>query len=207
MLVGKPLDFFFFYGSIHTYLSVMRIEALAANAGVELRWHPFNLREILIEQNNSAFVRNSVRLAYNWRYIERRATRLGIPFKGRAPYPVEPDLLALRVGTVAAAEGWCADYTRATFRAWFLDGKPAGLPSSVNSVLADLGRKPAPIVARAAASEFAARLKDETDAARRLGIFGAPSFAIETEIFWGDDRLDEAIAFAASVKRPVRAGH
>jgi 2-hydroxychromene-2-carboxylate isomerase len=193
----EPLDFYFFYGSIHTYLSVMRIEALAAKAGVELRWHPFNLREILIEQNNTAFARNPVRLAYNWRDIERRAARLGIPFKGRAPYPVEPDLLSSRVGMIAAAEGWCADYTKATFRAWFLDGKPAGVPSSVNSVLVDLGRKPAPTVARAAAPEIAARLKDETDAARRLGIFGSPSFAVGTEIFWGDDRLDEAIAFAA----------
>lgn len=64
-------------------------------------------------------------------------------------------------------------------------------------MLVDLGRKPAPIVARAIAPEIAERLKDETDAARRLGIFGAPSFAVGTEIFWGDDRLDEAIAFAA----------
>ncbi|MDE2229683.1 MAG: DsbA family protein [Alphaproteobacteria bacterium] len=117
--MGRPLDFFFFYGSIHSYLSVMRIEPLAAKAGVAVRWRPFNLREILIEQNNTAFAKNPVRLAYNWRDIERRAARLGIPFKGRAPYPVEPDLLALRVGIAAAAEGWCADYTRATFRACF----------------------------------------------------------------------------------------
>lgn len=101
--MAKPLDFFFFYGSIHTYLSVMRIEALAAKARVQLRWHPFNLREILIEQGNTAFARNSVRLAYNWRDIERRAALLGIAFKGPAPYPVEPVLLALRVGTIAAA--------------------------------------------------------------------------------------------------------
>lgn len=196
--MARPLDFFLFYGSIHTYLSVMRIETLAAKAGVELRWRPFNLREILIEQNNTAFARNPVRLAYNWRDIERRAARLGVAFKGRAPYPVEPDLLALRIGTIAATEGWCADYSRATFRAWFLDGKSAGLPSSVESVLAELGRRPASIIDRAGSSDIAGRLKQETETARRLGIFGAPSFAIGSEIFWGDDRLDEAIEFAAS---------
>src|SRR5215469_1961967 len=99
--MAEMLDFFFFYGSIHTYLSVMRIGHLAQAAGVTIVWRPFNLREILIEQNNTAFARNPVRLAYNWRDIERRAQRFGVPFSGRAPYPVDPDLLALRVGVVA----------------------------------------------------------------------------------------------------------
>src|SRR5215472_5900288 len=98
--MAKTLDFFFFYGSIHTYLSVMRIEPLARAAGVAVVWRPFNLREILVEQNNTAFARNPVRLAYNWRDIERRAQRLGIPFQGRPSYPVDPELLALRVGVV-----------------------------------------------------------------------------------------------------------
>src|SRR5271169_3390519 len=117
----RTLDFFFFYGSIHSYLSVMRIEGLAKSAGIAVRWRPFNLREILIEQNNTAFVRNQVRLDYNWRDIERRAKRIGVPFAGRPPYPVDPQLLALRVGVLAAAENWCAAYTQATFRAWFLE--------------------------------------------------------------------------------------
>jgi len=126
--MANTIDFFFFYGSIHTYLSVMRIEKLAAAAGLEVRWRPFNLREILVEQNNTSFAKNQVRLNYNWRDIERRAKKLHVPFAGRPPYPVDPGLLALRVGVVAAEEGWCADYTKATFRAWFLENKASGLP-------------------------------------------------------------------------------
>ncbi len=190
------LDFFFFYGSIHTYLSVMRIEALAQPAGIAVRWRPFNLREILIEQNNTAFARNEVRLNYNWRDIERRAKRLDIPFAGRPPYPVDPQLLALRVGTLAAAQGWCADYTRTTFRSWFLDGRASGLPENVERVLASLGKPAADIIAKAGEPATEARLKEETAAARQLGIFGSPSFACEQEIFWGDDRLEDAVAFA-----------
>src|SRR5579871_2217358 len=125
--MAHPIDFFFFFGSLHTYLSVMRIEALAAARDIEIRWRPFNLRAMLVEQNNTAFARNPVRLAYNWRDIERRASSLGVPFAGPAPYPADPELLALRVGTVAAAEGWCAAYTKATFAAWFLDKRVAGL--------------------------------------------------------------------------------
>lgn len=196
--MARALDFFFFYGSIHTYLSVMRIAELAAPAAIDIRWRPFNLRAILIEQNNTSFARNPVRLAYNWRDIERRAARLGIAFAGPAPYPVDPDLLALRVGTVAAAENWCAAYTKATFAAWFLDERAAGAPENVAHVLAGLGRPTAETLVRAAAPDIAERLAGETEAARRLGIFGSPTFAAGQEIFWGDDRLDDAIAFASS---------
>jgi 2-hydroxychromene-2-carboxylate isomerase len=192
------LDFFLFYGSIHTYLSVMRIETLAKPGGIAVRWRPFNLREILIEQNNTAFARNQVRLNYNWRDIERRAKRLGIPFSGRPTYPVDPQLLALRVGTLAAAQGWCADYSGMTFRSWFLDGRASGLPENVERVLASLGKPTADIIAKAGEPATEARLKEETEAARQLGIFGSPSFACGQEIFWGDDRLEDAVAFASA---------
>src|SRR5262245_58057375 len=114
------LDFYFFYGSIHSYLSVMRIGALASAVDVAVRWQPFNLREILIEQNNTAFTKNDVKMNYFWRDVERRARRHNIPFAGRAPYPADPDLLALRVGLIAAQEQWCDDYSRATFHDWFI---------------------------------------------------------------------------------------
>lgn len=194
----RTLDFFFFYGSIHTYLSVMRIDGLAAAARIEIRWRPFNLREILIEQGNTSFARNPVRLNYNWRDIERRAARMGIAFAGRPPYPVDPELLALRVGVLAAAEDWCPEYTKATFRAWFLESKPSGLPGSVEEVLTGLGKPSREILARAMTPEVDERLKAETDAARQLGIFGSPTFAAGTEIFWGDDRLEDAIAQISS---------
>lgn len=192
----EKLDFFFFYGSIHTYLSVMRIEGLARAAGISVAWHPFNLREILVQQNNTAFARNPVRLAYNWRDIERRAQRLGIPFQGRPPYPVDPDLLALRVGAVAASQGWCADYTKATFRAWFLDRKPPGAAEHVADILSALGRPAHEVFVEAQSPAADTLIKDATDAARSRGIFGSPTFAVGSEIFWGDDRLEDAVAWA-----------
>src|SRR5262245_64537238 len=88
-------------GSIHSYLSVMRIGALASAAGVAVRWQPFNLREILIEQNNTAFTKDDVKMNYFWHDVERRARRHNIPFAGRAPYAADADLLALRVGLIA----------------------------------------------------------------------------------------------------------
>jgi 2-hydroxychromene-2-carboxylate isomerase len=200
----KPaLDFFLFYGSLYTYLAVMRIEPMAAAAGLELRWRPFNLREILIEQKNTGFARNPVRMTYMWRDVERRAARHGIAFKGRVPHPVDPDLLALRVGIVAAQEGWCAEYTRATFSAWFLEQRVPGLRANVEAVLGGLGKPAAQILERAASAATTEALARETEAARAHGTFGSPSFIAAGELFWGDDRLEEAIEWA---RRPAASG-
>jgi 2-hydroxychromene-2-carboxylate isomerase len=198
----KPhLDFFLFYGSIYTYLAAMRIERLAALAGVDVCWRPFNLREILIEQNNIGFTKNPVRVKYSWRDVERRAVRHGLPFEARPPYPVDPDLLALRTGVVAQAEGWCADYTKTTFRAWFVEHRPPGIGGNVDHVSATMDKPAKAIIARAAEAETSRRLRQQTDIARNLGIFGSPTFAVGDEIFWGDDRLEEAIEYASQLDR------
>jgi 2-hydroxychromene-2-carboxylate isomerase len=190
------LAFFFFYGSIHSYLSVMRIETLGTSAGVDVSWRPFNLREILVEQNNTSFAKNQARLNYNWRDIERRAARLGVAFDGRPPYPVDPELLALRVGVVAAAEAWCPEYTEATFRAWFLDKKAPGTRDHVEAILSALGKPAREVIGQAESKATDEQLSSATDAARHLGIFGSPTFAVGHEIFWGDDRLEEAVEYA-----------
>jgi len=195
--VAGNLDFHFFYGSIHSYLSVMRIGALASRAHVAVRWRPFNLREILIEQNNTAFTKNEVKMNYFGHDVERRAARHKIPFAGRAPYPADPDLIALRVGLVAAQEDWCADYSRATFHEWFIERRAPGVADHVERVLTSLGKSPAPIIAHAKAAEGERLLQEATDNARKLGIFGAPTFAVDQEIFWGDDQLEEALGFAS----------
>jgi 2-hydroxychromene-2-carboxylate isomerase len=194
--MAASLDFYFFYGSNHSYLSVMRIGPLIAAASVEVRWRPFNLREILIEQNNTAFVKNEVKMNYFWHDIGRRAARHNIPFAGRVPHPVDPELLALRVGLIAAQEGWCPEYSRATFHDWFINRHAPGVADHVERVLASLGRPMEPVVARAKSPVVDGLMKQVTDEARSLGIFGAPTFAIGREIFWGDDRLEDAIEWA-----------
>lgn len=136
--MAADLDFYFFYGSNHSYLSIMRIEALAAAAHVEVRWRQFNLREILIEHNNTGFVKNEVKMNYFWHDIERRAARHKIPFAGRVSHPVDPDLLALRVGIISAQEDWCPEYSRATLHDWFINHHAPGVGDHVERVLSSL---------------------------------------------------------------------
>ena len=189
----RTLDFFFSIASTYTYLAVNRAEDLAARAGVALRWRPFNVRAIMIEQNNRPFVGKPVKMQYMWRDLERRAARHGIPFRSIPPYPVDPDMLANRVASLAALEGWCPEYTRSTYRDWFLEGKVAGQEANVRSVLAGIGKDPDATIARANSDEIRSRFDAETEAARQLGVFGSPTFAFGSEIFWGDDRLEDAI--------------
>ena len=119
---------------------------------------------------------------YFWHDVERRAHGHGIPF-------ADPDLLALRVGVIAAQEGWCGDYSRATFYDWFIGRRAPGVGNHIERVLTSLDKPAASIIARAKSADDDLLLQQATDAARKLGIFGAPTFAIGQEIFWGDDRL------------------
>ena len=194
----KQLDFFLFLGSTYTYLAVNRAEALAAEAGLSLRWRPFSVRSIMIEQNNRPFVGKPVKLAYMWRDLERRAGRHGIPFKSIPPYPNDADELANRVATVAATEGWCPAFARAAYRTWFLDNKDPGKIEQTSLILEQLGQNPNEALARADSSEIRDKYAAETEVARDLGIFGSPTFVYNSEIFWGDDRLEDAIEWCRS---------
>ncbi len=192
---SKTLDFYFFFGSGYAYLSVMRIEEMAAKAGVTVNWYPFSVRELVNEQGNN-FRNVAPRMAYLWRDIERRAAQHGLSFVAKPIWPTDPDQLANRVGVVAAQEGWCPAYSKASFRSWYLDGKGLGDIAALSAVLAQLGKDPEQVIATANTEAVRGRYAANTDAARQLGAFGSPTFAVGDEIFWGDDRLEEALAWA-----------
>ena len=192
----REIDFFFYIGSTYSYLSIMRVDEIAAREGVTLRWRPFSVRSIMLEQNNRPFVGKPVKLAYMWRDLERRANRYGIPFRSPPEYPVDPEGLANRVAVVASLEGWCREYTKATYRAWFLDDKAPGDVQHLRSILLALGKDPEGTIARADAPETRARYDSETEYAKGLGIFGSPTFMWGKEIFWGDDRFEDAVEWA-----------
>ena len=107
-------------------------------------------------------------------------------------------LLAARVALVAADEGWAPGFTRAAYHANFAEDRDIAAPEIVAGIIAALGREPAAVLARALSPDNKARLVARGEEAIRRGIFGAPSFLVGDELFWGNDRLDQALAWALS---------
>jgi len=189
----KHLDFYCFLGSTYTYLAVNRAEEVAGRENITLRWRPFSVRSIMLEQNNRPFIGKPVKLSYMWRDIERRAHRYGIPFKSIPNYPNDAEELANRVATLAALEGWCPQFAKAAYATWFIEKKDPGKVECLSDLLRGMNRDPDKVIAGANSQEVRDKYAAETELARSMGIFGSPTFVCGSEIFWGDDRLEDAI--------------
>ncbi len=194
-----PIDFWFSIGSLYTYLSVMRIDRIEDTTDIAFRWRPFSVRTIMIEMDNRPMSK-PVKLAYMKRDLERRAHMLMCDYSADPPYPLKNFDLANRIAVVGATEGWCADYTRVAYGRWFGEGQEAGSEPNVSASLREIGQDPARVLALATSEETSRAYQAATDEARRLGIFGAPTFVTRGEIFWGDDRLADALSWFRSGK-------
>ena len=191
------LQFWFEFASTYSYPAAMRVEGGARAAGVGVEWRPFLLGPIFQAQgwNDSPFNVYPVKGQYMWRDLERICARQGVPFRHPSRFP-RPALLAARVACVGASAPWGPDFVRAVYRANFADDREIGDADVVASVLRDLDLDVAATLSRAQSAETKARLRANTDEAVQRGIFGAPSFVVGDELFWGNDRLEDALAWA-----------
>ena len=193
------VEFWFEFASTYSYPAASRLEALAADAGALVRWRPFLLGPIFREQgwNDSPFNLQPAKGRYMWRDLERVCEAHGLPFRRPTVFP-RNGLLAARVATAALDERWLPEFVRRIYRENFAEDRDISLPEVVGPVLEALGQRADAWLARAAAPETKQRLRDSTEEAGRLGIFGAPSVVVDGELFWGNDRLEEALAWQAA---------
>jgi 2-hydroxychromene-2-carboxylate isomerase len=190
---GSRIDFWISVGSTYSYLAVRRLDEVAKAKGIAFRWRPFSVRSIMIEQNNIPFRGKPVKMAYMWRDIERRARMYNLFPRLPAPYPLQEFDLANRVAIVGERQGWCAKYIQATYRRWFHDGQEAGSEPNLSESLREIGQIPDEIIAAARSEAIGRMYEGATQEAKSLGVFGSPTFVVGREVFWGDDRLDDAI--------------
>jgi 2-hydroxychromene-2-carboxylate isomerase len=191
------IDFWYSIGSTYTYLSVMRLSDVMRSTDVAFRWRPFNVRHIMVEQNNIPFKDKPVKAAYMWRDVERRAHHYGLSPKVPAPYPLPGLVLANQVAVLGAAEGWVESYTCAAYRRWFESGEPAGQEPNISASLREAGQDPDRALKLAQSAPIVEALSEATNEAMALGVFGSPTFVVGSEVFWGDDRLEDAIRWAS----------
>ncbi len=192
----QPMEFWFTAGSTYTYLTVNRLEAAAADAGVAFSMRPFNLGLLFREAGYWPFPEGAAKTAYMWRDIARRAARQGLQPRLPAPYPAPDVALANRIALVMIAEGRGMEWLKSSYREWFENGHAPGTDTAVERGLRALGADPAAVLARANAPETQAAFDAATAEARRLGVFGSPMLRVREELFWGDDRLEDALAEA-----------
>jgi 2-hydroxychromene-2-carboxylate isomerase len=192
---ATQIDFWFTMGSTYSYLSVMRLTGLEQSTGTSFRWRPFHLLTILQEMKHIPFADKPAKSAYMWRDIERRAAMYGLQAQLPAPYPVKQSVDANLVAIVGMREGWGTDFVRTAYRRWFELGQETGSEPNVSESLRDIGQDPTRALAIAHSEETKNTLQKETDIAKELGIFGSPTFAVGRELFWGDDRLEDAISW------------
>lgn len=195
--MAVPVTFWFEFASTYSWLAAMRIEDAARQAGVPLVWRPFLLGPIFAAQgwNDSPFNIYPAKGRYMWRDLERRAEARGLPFRRPAIFP-QNSLLAARIATAALARPEGPAFVRAVYGAEFGRGAHIADPATVATCLGEAGL-PASLIETAADPAVKAALRQTTEDAAALGLFGAPSFTVGGEIFWGDDRLDDALAWAA----------
>jgi len=192
------LDFWYEFGSSYSYPAAMRIEKRAAESGVEVRWRPFLLGPILAAQGmtDSPFNLYPAKGKYMARDLERTCAALGLPFAMPNPFP-QNGLYAARLALLGADEGWVADFSRAVYLAEFGEGANIFDRNVLAQILSDLGVDAEACLDEIGSPELKEHLKVQTAKAQELGIFGAPSFIAGGELFWGNDRLDQAIDQAA----------
>lgn len=192
-----PVEFWFEYASTYSYLSAMRIEHVCSERGVKLIWKPFLLGPIFSSQGwrDSPFNIYTAKGEYMWADMAREAARLGLPFNKPRLFP-QSGLTAARITCAHAKADWIGQFVRDIYTANFVTGSDISDPLTLATLLNPIVPDPASVLSDARSEAVKMALRDQTEQAAKLGIFGAPTFRVGGEIYWGNDRLDQALLAA-----------
>ena len=191
----KMIEFWYSIGSTYTYLSTQRLNDIANQKNIEFEWCPFSVRSRMIEMENVPFMAEKKRdkIDYMWRDVQRRAIFYGFDAKVPAPYPLYEFDLANKVAILGKDQGWIKEYTILTYKKWFLEHLEPGSEPNLSSSLKEIGLDSESVIKMAQTDEIEQKYLQNTEMAKNKGIFGSPTFIVENEVFWGDDRCEDAI--------------
>ncbi|HLL53558.1 MAG TPA: 2-hydroxychromene-2-carboxylate isomerase [Myxococcaceae bacterium] len=183
------LEYFFDFSSPYSYLASTQLEGLAARTGVQIRWRPFLLGALFKAIQTAPPIYNQARIAYMLKDLGDWSRHYGLP-EVRIPetFPFL-SVKSLRLALVAEEQGRMPAFGPRMFRAIWQQGQDATSEGVLTGVLTQVGLEPAACFARAEAPEIKERLKKNGEEALARGVFGAPTFFVGGEIFFGNDRL------------------
>jgi 2-hydroxychromene-2-carboxylate isomerase len=196
---SPEIEFWFEFASNYSYLSVMRIEDEVRRLGIRIAWKPFLLGPILrtLGMENSPFVLQKEKGAYMQQDMTRQCRKYGLaPWVKPTVFP-RLGVLPLRIVLLGAEQPWVGAFSRKVMELNFALDQDINQSEQIAPILTGLHLPSSDILEQAQSEPIKTRLREQTDEARERGIFGAPTFFVGTEMFWGNDRLDDALAFAS----------
>lgn len=185
----KSVEFFFDFGSPTAYLAWTQLPAIAERAGARLVRRPMLLGGVFKATGNASPAAVPAKALYMNRDLARFAKRYGVALNFNPFFPI--NTLTMMRGAVAAEDaGLAREYDTAMFRAMWVEERNMGEQAEVAAVLASIGWDAADFAARIGSDSVKERLKANTEEAIARGAFGAPTFFVDGELFFGQDRLD-----------------
>ena len=187
--MSKSVEFFFDVGSPTVYLAATQLSKIAGRHGATVLWRPFLLGGVFKATGNVSPATVPAKSRYMGHDLERFARRYEVPFLFNPFFPV--NTLALMRGAVAyQQQGRLDQYIEAIFSAMWVTGKNMNEPTIVAEVLDIIGIGAQEFLVAIAAQDVKDKLKSNTEEAVERGAFGAPTFFVGDEMFFGQDRLD-----------------
>jgi 2-hydroxychromene-2-carboxylate isomerase len=181
--------FYFDYGSPYTYLAYARLPALLERTGARAEYRPMLLGAVFQATGNASPALVKAKWPHNERDLARFAAKYRIPFR-RNPFFMVNTLKLMRGAVVAESEGYLARYSDAAFAGMWRDGRKMDDDAVIAGVLEAAGLDGGHILQRIAEPAVKETLRAWTEAAVQRGVFGAPTFFVGDEMFFGQDRLD-----------------
>ncbi len=191
--MNKPIEFFFDVGSPACYLAQMQMPHVMAETRSTILYRPMLLGAVFKATGNAAPI--GVKAQYNRHDLERCARRLEIPLKMNPFFPINT-LLMMRAATAAQEEDLLPAYLSAVYRGMWVDELNMGDREVLLGVLKSGGLNGPHLLARTEEQHVKDRLRETSDEAVARGVFGAPTFFVGDEMFWGQDRIDQVIEAA-----------
>ncbi len=186
--MSQQVEFFFDYGSPFSYLADTQLAALAQRTGATIVYWPILLGAVLKATGNASPIAVPAKGRYMGVELQRWAKHYGVPFVTNRFFPI--NTMRLMRGAVAAQQADCfAEYHRAIYPAFWVDSANLGEPEVIRSVLVKAGLNANLLLARIEEPDVKEQLRLNTEEAVRRGVFGAPTFFVGEEMFWGNDRL------------------
>lgn len=185
------VEFFFDCGSPYSYLASTQIEALAERTSAQIVWRPFLLGGVFKATGSGQpeAVTNMYKARYLFKDLQDWAKYYGLPALVLPDnFPVD-SLKADRLALVAQEAGQLVRWTHTVFRAAFIEGRDVSDPNVLSDLLRQLELDPQPAFARMLSPEIKDRLRKNTEEAVSRGAFGAPTFFVGNEMFFGNDRM------------------